>query len=157
KPLGVVVIAPPWNFPYAIPCAGVVSALVAGNSVVLKPAPETVQIAQRLAEQLWNAGVPRDVLRFFPCPDGEIGKSLICDPRGACVVLPGGYETARMFLDWRPSLKLFAETSGKNAIVVTAHADRDLAIKDLVKSAFGHAGQKCSAASLAILEAEVYD
>ncbi len=62
-----------------------------------------------------------------------------------------------MFLDWRPALRLFAETSGKNAIVITAQADRELAIKDLVKSAFGHAGQKCSAASLAILEAEVYD
>ena len=62
-----------------------------------------------------------------------------------------------MFLDWRPSLRLFAETSGKNSIVISAQSDRDLAVKDLVKSAFGHSGQKCSAASLAILEAEVYD
>lgn len=156
-PLGIVAVTPPWNFPYAIPCSGVLAALMAGNSVVLKPAPETVAIAWRLAQQLWEGGVPRDVLQFFPCADGEIGRALITDPRIAAVVLTGAYETARMFLSWRPSLKLFAETSGKNAIVITAQADRDLAIKDLVKSAFGHAGQKCSAASLAILEAEVYD
>ena len=66
-------------------------------------------------------------------------------------------ETARLFLGWRPDLPLFAETSGKNAIIVTALADRDQAIRDLVRSAFGHNGQKCSAASLAICEAEVYD
>jgi RHH-type proline utilization regulon transcriptional repressor/proline dehydrogenase/delta 1-pyrroline-5-carboxylate dehydrogenase len=72
-------------------------------------------------------------------------------------VLTGACQTARLFLDWRPSLRLFAETSGKNSIIITAQADRDQAVKDLVKSAFNHAGQKCSAASLAILEAEVYD
>ena len=66
-------------------------------------------------------------------------------------------ETARLFLGWRPDLTLFAETSGKNAIIVTSLADRDQAIRDLVRSAFGHNGQKCSAASLAICEAEVYD
>src|SRR5262249_861477 len=82
---------------------------------------------------------------------------LITDPRVACVVLTGSWETARMFQRWRPSLRLYAETSGKNALVITAQADRELAIKDLVKSAFGHAGQKCSAASLAILAAEGYD
>jgi RHH-type proline utilization regulon transcriptional repressor/proline dehydrogenase/delta 1-pyrroline-5-carboxylate dehydrogenase len=156
-PLGVVVITPPWNFPYAIPCGGVLAALVAGNSVILKPAPETVGVAYRLAQQLWEAGIPRDALQFFPCPDGEEGKSLITDPRVNAVVLTGAYETAQMFLSWRPTLKLYAETSGKNAIIITGQSDRDLAIKDLVKSAFGHAGQKCSAASLAILEAEVYD
>ena len=155
--LGVVVVTPPWNFPYAIPCGGVVHALAAGNSVVLKPAPETVGVALRLAEHLWAGGVPRDVLQFYPCDDGDTGKALITDPRVAAVVLTGAYETARLFLGWRPSLRLYAETSGKNAIVVTAQADRDLAIKDLVRSAFGHSGQKCSAASLGILEAEVYD
>ncbi len=62
-----------------------------------------------------------------------------------------------MFLDWKPELHLFAETSGKNALIITAAADPDQAVKDLVKSAFGHSGQKCSAASLAIIEAEIYD
>jgi RHH-type proline utilization regulon transcriptional repressor/proline dehydrogenase/delta 1-pyrroline-5-carboxylate dehydrogenase len=73
------------------------------------------------------------------------------------VTLTGSYETAAMFLDWRPELRVLAETSGKNSLVITAAADLDLAIADLVKSAFGHAGQKCSAASLAIVEASVHD
>lgn len=155
--LGVVLVTPPWNFPYAIPAGGVLAALLAGNSVILKPAPETVTTAYLLATQLWEAGVPRDVLQFFPCDDGPTGKSLITDPRVDCVVLTGGWETARLFQGWRPSLRLFAETSGKNSMIISAQADRELAIKDLVRSAFGHAGQKCSAASLAIVEAEVYD
>lgn len=155
--LGVVVITPPWNFPFAIPCGGVLAALMAGNSVILKPAPDTVRTAWWLARQLWEAGVPQDVLQFAVCADGDTGRALITDPRTAAVVLTGAYETARMFQSWRPSLRLFAETSGKNSLIVSALADRDLAIKDLVRSAFGHSGQKCSAASLGILEAEVYD
>ena len=156
-PLGIVVVAPPWNFPYAIPAGGVLAALMAGNAVILKPAPETVETAWLLACQFWKAGVPRDVLQFFPCPDGETGRALISDWRVGGVILTGSSETARLFHEWRPSLRLHAETSGKNAIVVTALADADLAIKDLVRSAFGHAGQKCSAASLAIIEGGVYD
>lgn len=155
--LGVVVVAPPWNFPFAIPCGGVLAALMAGNAVILKPAPEAVRTGWWLAQQLWEAGVPREALQFVACEDGETGRALITDPRTAAVVLTGAYETARMFQGWRPSLRLFAETSGKNALIVSALADRDLAIKDLVRSAFGHSGQKCSAASLGILEAEVYD
>lgn len=157
SPLGVVVVAPPWNFPYAIPCGGVIAALAAGNAVILKPAPEAVRTAWLLVRQLWSAGIPREVLQFFPGPDGEPGKSLIADTRVNAVVLTGSIETARLFQRLRPSLQLLAETSGKNALVVTAQADRELAIKDLVRSAFGHSGQKCSAASLGILEAEVYD
>lgn len=157
RALGVVVVAPPWNFPYAIPAGGILSALMAGNAVIFKPAPEVTEIAYLLARQLWEAGVPRELLQFFPCSDGAEGKSLICDPRVGAVILTGSIETARMFQQWRPTLPLFAETSGKNAIVITAQADRELAIRDLVKSAFSHSGQKCSAASLAIVEAEVYD
>jgi RHH-type proline utilization regulon transcriptional repressor/proline dehydrogenase/delta 1-pyrroline-5-carboxylate dehydrogenase len=154
--LGIVAVVSPWNFPYAIPAGGVLAALMAGNSVILKPARVTAQTAWLLARQLWAAGVPRDVLHFFPC-DSAKGQALITDPRVAAVILTGGCETARKFHGWRPSLPLFAETSGKNALIVTAQADRELAIKDLVRSAFGHSGQKCSAASLAILDAEVYD
>ncbi|GAA5131323.1 proline dehydrogenase family protein [Luteolibacter yonseiensis] len=157
EPLGTVLITPPWNFPFAIPCGGVLAALVAGNTVILKPAPETVLTAWVMVNALWDAGIPREVLQFVPCPDDETGRALVTDPRIGAVVLTGAYETARMFLGWKPGLRLFAETSGKNALIVTAAADSDLAIKDLVKSAFGHAGQKCSAASLAILEAEIYD
>ena len=147
-----------WNFPYAIPCGGVLAALMAGNAVVLKPAPEAAGTAWLLARQLWaERRAAGSVSTSIPCADGETGRALITDPRVACVVLTGGYETARLFQSWRPDLTLFAETSGKNSLLITAQADRELAIKDLVKSAFGHGGQKCSAASLAILEAEVYD
>jgi len=156
KALGVVAVVSPWNFPYAIPAGGVLAALMAGNSVVLKPAPATVQTAWLLVQQIWRAGVPREVLHFYPCGN-EIGHLLVTDVRVASVILTGSFETAEKFQSWRPALPLMAETSGKNAIVITAQADRELAIKDLVRSAFGHSGQKCSAASLAIIEAEVYD
>ena len=156
-PLGVVVVTPPWNFPLSIPAGGVLAALAAGNAVILKPAPEAVLVGWWLARCLWDAGVPRDVLQFLPCPDDETGKALVTDPRVGAVILTGSAETARLFLGWRPDLPLFAETSGKNAVIITSLADRDQAIRDLVRSAFGHNGQKCSAASLAICEAEVYD
>jgi RHH-type transcriptional regulator, proline utilization regulon repressor / proline dehydrogenase / delta 1-pyrroline-5-carboxylate dehydrogenase len=157
EPLGVVVVTPPWNFPLSIPAGGVLAALAAGNAVVLKPAPEAVLVGWWLANCLWEAGVPRAILQFLPCPDDEIGRGLVTDPRVGGVILTGSVETARLFLGWRPDLPLFAETSGKNAIVITSLADRDQAIRDLVRSAFGHNGQKCSAASLAICEAEVHD
>ena len=156
-PLGVVVVTPPWNFPLSIPAGGVLAALAAGNAVVLKPAPEAVLVGWRLASCLWDGGIPREALQFLPCPDDDIGRGLVTDARVGAVVLTGSVETARLFLSWRPDLTLFAETSGKNTIVVTALADRDQAIRDLVRSAFGHNGQKCSAASLAVCEAEVYD
>ena len=156
-PLGVVVIAPPWNFPLSIPASGVLAALAAGNCALLKPAPEAVLVGWHLARALWDGGIPREVLQFVPCPDDDVGRALITDPRVDAVILTGSAETARRFLTWRPDLQLFAETSGKNAIIITAVADRDQAIRDLVRSAFGHQGQKCSAASLAICEAEVYD
>ena len=156
-PLGVVVVAPPWNFPLSIPAGGVLAALAAGNAVLLKPAPEAVLVGWHLASALWEAGIPREALQFVPCPDDEVGRGLITDARVDAVILTGSVETARRFLGWRPDLRLFAETSGKNAIIVTALADRDQAVRDLVRSAFGHNGQKCSAASLAICEVEVYD
>jgi RHH-type proline utilization regulon transcriptional repressor/proline dehydrogenase/delta 1-pyrroline-5-carboxylate dehydrogenase len=157
EPFGTVLVTPPWNFPFAIPCGGVLAALIGGNTVILKPAPETVLTAWVMVNALWDAGIPKDVLQFVPCPDDETGHALVTDPRIGAVVLTGAYETARMFLDWKPGMRVYAETSGKNALIITAAADQDLAIKDLVKSAFGHTGQKCSAASLAILEAEIYD
>lgn len=157
EPFGVVVVTPPWNFPLAIPAGGVLAALSAGNAVILKPAPEAVLVGWELVNALWEAGVPKDVLQFVPAPDNEIGQSLVTDDRVGAVILTGSIETARLFQSWKPSMRLFAETSGKNSLIITAMADRDQAIKDLVKSAFGHNGQKCSAASLAILEAEVYD
>ena len=156
-PVGVVAVIPPWNFPYAIPCGGVCAALAAGNAVILKPAPETVATAWMLVQQLWAAGVPKDVLQFVPTRDDDSGKRLITHAGVNAVILTGGFATAELFTSWRPDIRLLAETSGKNALLVAGSADIDAAVKDLVASAFGHAGQKCSAASLAIVEATVYD
>jgi RHH-type proline utilization regulon transcriptional repressor/proline dehydrogenase/delta 1-pyrroline-5-carboxylate dehydrogenase len=156
-PHGVVLVASPWNFPYAIPAGGVLAALAAGNAVVLKPAPEVRAVALELVAQMWRAGVPSDLVQLVACPDDEVGRHLVTHPRVDTVVLTGAYETAQMFRSWKPKLRVFAETSGKNALVVTAAADEDAAVRDLVRSAFGHAGQKCSAASLGIIEASVYD
>ena len=105
----------------------------------------------------WKAGVSKEFLHFIVCDDHPEGTSLIQDKRIAAVILTGSTETAKEFLKLRSDLDLSAETGGKNALIITSLADRELAIKDLIQSAFGHSGQKCSACSLAILEAEVYD
>ncbi|HVB70612.1 MAG TPA: bifunctional proline dehydrogenase/L-glutamate gamma-semialdehyde dehydrogenase [Acidimicrobiales bacterium] len=154
-PLGVVVVVPPWNFPWAIPTGGVAAALAAGNAVILKPAPEAVATGFEVASAFWDGGVPRDVLQFVPTRDDEVGRHLVTHTDVDAVILTGSFDTARLFNDWRPEINLLAETSGKNAIVVTACADVDLAVRDLVTAAFGHAGQKCSAASLGIVEASL--
>jgi RHH-type proline utilization regulon transcriptional repressor/proline dehydrogenase/delta 1-pyrroline-5-carboxylate dehydrogenase len=154
-PAELVVVTPPWNFPVSIPAGGVLASLAAGSAVVLKPAPQARRCGAVLAEALWEAGVPRELLHLVDTAEDELGRHLISAPQVGRVVLTGSYETAALFRSWRPELPLLAETSGKNAIVVTPAADYDLAVKDLVASAFGNAGQKCSAASLAILVGSV--
>lgn len=154
--LGVVAVIPPWNFPVAIPAGGVMAALAAGNGVVFKPSKETPRCAEIIAEACWSAGVPEHALQFCYTTDREVGRHLVTHDSVDGVILTGSWETANRFLDWRPDLRLFAETSGKNALVVSPHADLDLAAFDLVRSAFGHSGQKCSAASLGILIGDVY-
>ncbi|AQP44190.1 proline dehydrogenase family protein [Tessaracoccus flavus] len=149
------VVAPPWNFPIAIPLGGVAAALAAGSAVVLKPAPPARRTAALLHEACRRAGLPADLVQFVVVDDGPVGRRLIDDDRVDTVILTGAAETAELFRSWRPDLRLFAETSGKNAIVVTPSADLDQAVADVVSSAFGHAGQKCSASSLAILVGSV--
>jgi RHH-type proline utilization regulon transcriptional repressor/proline dehydrogenase/delta 1-pyrroline-5-carboxylate dehydrogenase len=155
-PRGVVLVTPPWNFPLAIAAGGVLAALMAGCRVLFKPALETALVGFRLATLLHDAGVPREVLQLLTCED-EVASALVRDARVDSVILTGATATARLFHKLRPGLRLLAETGGKNAYVVSAMSDRELAIRDVVLSAFGHAGQKCSAASLLILEDEVYD
>lgn len=157
SPRGTVLVTPPWNFPISIPAGGVIAALITGNCVLLKPAPEAVLCGWELAKLFWEAGIPKNVLQFITCVDEPIGSGLIQDPRIDTVILTGATATAKLFLKLRPSLHLCAETGGKNALIITAMADKDLAIRDLIHSAFSHNGQKCSAASLAILEKEVYE
>jgi len=157
RPKGVVVVVPPWNFPIAIPCGGVAAALAAGNTVIIKPASDTVLVAWEMCQCFWRAGVSKMALQFVPCSGGKEGRKLVNNPKVNAVILTGGTETALTMLGDNPRLSLFAETGGKDATIVTAVSDRDLAIKHILHSAFSHSGQKCSATSLLLLQAEVYD
>lgn len=154
-PGNLTVITPPWNFPVAIPLGGVASALAAGTPVIFKPAAVAQRTGAVLTEAMYAAGINKDLMQMVVLAERELGQELITDPRVDRVILTGGSDTAEMFLNWRPDLKLLAETSGKNAIIVTPSADLDLAVKDVIASALGHAGQKCSAASLVILVGSV--
>jgi len=156
EPHRVVVVTPPWNFPVAIAAGGVLAALAAGSSVIIKPAPQVANCVLAMVQALWQAGVSKDVLQIAFVPDNEVGLSLIGHKDVDSVILTGSYETAKLFKSVKPDLQLAAETSGKNALVITPNADLDIAAGDLAKSAFGHAGQKCSAASLGILVGSVY-
>ncbi|WP_336706405.1 proline dehydrogenase family protein [Oerskovia sp. USHLN155] len=172
-PHGVTLVTPPWNFPVAIPVGGIVAALAAGSAVIAKPAPATPRclevavdaihagladaVADAAAGSTLTAESVRDVVQLSRVPDGDLGRHLVTHEGVARVILTGAIETAQMFASWRPGLDVLAETSGKNAIVVTPSADLDLAAADVVRSAFGHAGQKCSAASLVILVGSVGD
>ena len=155
RPYGVTVVTPPWNFPVAIPIGSTLAALAAGSPVLVKPAhavPRCGRVAMAAVQRAFaEAGCPPHVLQVVLSPEGAIGRHLVSHPDVARVVLTGSIETAELFSSWRADLEVLAETSGKNAILVTAAADLDLAIADVVRSAFGHAGQKCSAASLLIL------
>ncbi|UWF77296.1 bifunctional proline dehydrogenase/L-glutamate gamma-semialdehyde dehydrogenase [Microbacterium neungamense] len=155
RPVGLTVVTPPWNFPVAIPAGSVLSALATGSPVIIKPARQARRSGAVMVEALWEAGVPREVLQYVQLEGRELGRQLVSDPAVERVILTGGYETAELFRGFRADLPLLAETSGKNAIIVTPSADLDLAAKDVAYSAFGHAGQKCSAASLVILVGSV--
>lgn len=158
-PREVTVVTPPWNFPVAIPAGSTLAALAAGSAVVLKPAEQSARCAAVLTEILWDAGVPTDALRLAHVDaaglEQGVGAALLTAPGVDQAILTGAHETAALFHRLRPGVRLFAETSGKNAIVITPSADLDLAVRDVVQSAFGHAGQKCSAASLAIVVGSV--
>ena len=154
---GVVAVTSPWNFPIAIPCGGVAAALAAGNTVILKPASDTVLTAYKMCQCFWDAGVPPQALQLVPCSGSGAGSRLVAHPDVDVVILTGGTETARQMLSLRSCRDLMAETGGKNATIVTALSDREQAIKHVVHSAFSHGGQKCSATSLLLLEREVYE
>lgn len=154
-PSKLTVVTPPWNFPVAIPAGGVLAALAAGSGVIIKPAKLSQRSGAVMVEALWEAGIPKDLLALVDLGSRDLGTKLVSDEKVDRVILTGAYETAELFRSFRKDLPLLAETSGKNAIIVTPSADLDLAASDVVKSAFGHAGQKCSAASLVILVGSV--
>ena len=154
---GVGLVISPWNFPIAIPCGGMVATLAAGNTVIFKPASDAVLVAWELCQCFWRAGISKNVLQFLPCSGATTGGRLTAHPDVDFVILTGGTDTGLKILQQRPGIYLAAETGGKNATIVTATADRDQSIKNVIYSAFGNCGQKCSATSLLILEKEIYD
>lgn len=157
KAKGVILVIPPWNFPLAIPVGGVAAALAAGNSVILKPATVALPIAWAFAQCFWQAGVPKDALQVV-CTDGREPLNYLTKHEAIRhIILTGGTDTAFRLLKNNPTCPLSAETGGKNAIILTASGDRDHAIQNVVTSAFGNAGQKCSACSLFMVEKSVYN
>ena len=153
-PNQVTLITPPWNFPIAIPVGGILSALAAGSAAIIKPAPQVIHCAKLAVEAiqagLEQHGIDKDLVQLVMTDEGDAGKALISHQDVDAVILTGASDTGQLFRSWRPELNLMAETSGKNAMIITPAADPDLAIQDLYLSAFGHSGQKCSASSLVI-------
>ncbi len=154
---GVALVISPWNFPIAIPCGGIVTALAAGNTVIFKPASDSILTAWELCKCFWRAGISKNSLQFIPCSGASVGPVLTASPDVDCIILTGGTDTGLSILQKTPGVYLAAETGGKNATIVTDMADRDQAIKNVVQSAFSNCGQKCSATSLLILEKTIYD
>lgn len=161
---GVAVVIPPWNFPLAIPTGMTVAALVAGNTVVLKPSERSPMMARQLQEILHNAGLPQGVLTVLP-GFGDVGQALVADPRVDLVAFTGsrdvGLEINRVASDTKAGQdhvkRVIAEMGGKNAIIVDDDADLDEAVVGVLQSAFGYSGQKCSACSRVIVLDGVHD
>lgn len=154
EPVGVVALITPWNFPVAVPSWKLLPALVAGNTVVWKPSPETPGCAVRLAETLHDAGLPPGVLNLV-FGDAAQGEQLVTDPRVRAVSFTGSTETGRRVMalaaEHGPK-RVSLECGGKNAIIVLADADLDLAVEGILWAAFGTTGQRCTACSRLIVE-----
>jgi RHH-type transcriptional regulator, proline utilization regulon repressor / proline dehydrogenase / delta 1-pyrroline-5-carboxylate dehydrogenase len=162
---GVTAVIAPWNFPLAIPAGMTVAALVAGNPVILKPAEQSPLVAWQVVEALVAAGAPPGVIQFLP-GDGEVvGARLVEHPEVAVIAFTGSKavglainQRAAAPADGQSLVKrVIAEMGGKNALLIDADADPDQAVPGAVLSAFGYAGQKCSAASRLILVGPAYD
>jgi RHH-type proline utilization regulon transcriptional repressor/proline dehydrogenase/delta 1-pyrroline-5-carboxylate dehydrogenase len=165
QPRGVSAVISPWNFPLAIPVGMVSGQLVTGNTVVFKPAEQTPGIAWRLAQVLYDAGVPDGALAFVPGVGEVVGPALVEDPRVCSVSFTGskavGLDIIERAAVVRPGQRhvkrVIAEMGGKNPIVVDRDADLDEAVPAIIHSAFSYAGQKCSAASRLIALEGIFD
>ena len=165
EPRGVVVTISPWNFPMAILCGMTTAALVAGNTVIMKPAEQSPIIAAKLMEVLYESGIPIGVVNYLPGIGQEIGPALVKHPDVAMIAFTGsrevGLEIARQAAQTpagQDHVKhTIAEMGGKNAVIVDDDADLDQAVAGIVASAFGYAGQKCSACSRVIAIDAIYD
>ena len=164
-PLGVGAVIPPWNFPLAILCGMTSAAVVAGNTVVLKPSSDAPTIAYRFMEVLEEAGMPAGVVNFITGPGAEIGDYLVQHPMTRFVAFTGSRDVGLGISEKaaRPRKgqiwikRSILEMGGKDAIMVAADADLDAAAEGVVSSAFGYSGQKCSACSRAIVDASIYE
>lgn len=165
EPRGVAVVIAPWNFPLAILTGMAAAALVTGNTVIIKPAEQSSIIGAKLMECLQAAGLPPGVANFVPGVGEEIGPTLVGHPDVALIAFTGSLKVALMINEQASKTpggqnfvkKVIAEMGGKNAIIVDADADLDEAVRGVVDSAFGYAGQKCSAGSRAIVLDGIYD
>jgi 1-pyrroline-5-carboxylate dehydrogenase len=163
-PLGVGIVIPPWNFPLAIACGMTAAALVTGNPAILKPASLTPVVAARMVELFREAGTPPGVLNFLPGSGGEIGDFLVAHARTRFISFTGSREVgihinalaAQVQTGQRWLKRVVAEMGGKDAIIVDESADLDAAAQGITTSAYGFQGQKCSAASRAIVLEPVY-
>ncbi|MFA7248002.1 MAG: proline dehydrogenase family protein [Dehalococcoidia bacterium] len=164
-PRGVVAVIPPWNFSLSIPCGMTAAALACGNTVVLKPAKQTPLIAHRLIALLHEAGVPLDAAIALPGAGDVAGQALVDGEDVAMIAFTGSravgtrlHEAVSRVPPRDGVVKaLVAEMGGKNPVLVFADADLDEAVAGIIRSAFGHANQKCSAASRILVAAPVYE
>ncbi|MFC4355058.1 L-glutamate gamma-semialdehyde dehydrogenase [Chryseomicrobium palamuruense] len=164
-PLGVAVVISPWNFPFAIMAGTTVAAMVAGNTVLLKPASTTPIVSYKFVEVLEQAGMPAGVVNFIPGSGAEIGDYLVEHPRTRLISFTGSRDVGLGIVEKAAKLspgqiwikRTILEMGGKDTIVVDKEADLELAATSIVKSAFGFSGQKCSACSRAVIVEDVYD
>lgn len=154
---GTFVVISSRNFPCSASATGIIAALITGNCVIFKPAPDAILPGWYIVNAMWKAGIPKEALQFINCTDDIADNALISDERISSVIITGKSQTAKNFMQLHPGLDLTAITNGKNTMIITAMSDRDQAIVDLVNSAFNYSGQKYGSTSIAILEAEVYD
>jgi RHH-type proline utilization regulon transcriptional repressor/proline dehydrogenase/delta 1-pyrroline-5-carboxylate dehydrogenase len=159
---GTVLCISPWNFPLAIFLGQVTAALMSGNCVIAKPAEQTPLIAAAATALLYEAGIPKAVMQLLPGAGEVVGAQLVADERIAGVLFTGSTETARLInrqLAERkgPIVPFIAETGGQNAMIVDASALPEQVVRDAIMSAFGSAGQRCSALRVLYLQEEVAD
>ena len=159
RPLGVVGIITPWNFPLAIPAWKIAPALICGNALVFKPASATPLSAVKLMEIFEEAGLPAGVLNLVTGPGGQVGTALVESPDVTGISFTGSTEIGtELYSESAKRLKkVQAEMGGKNAVIVLSDADMDKALNGIVQGAFGSTGQRCTATSRVIVEDDVYD
>ena len=159
RPLGVVAIITPWNFPLAIPAWKIAPALICGNTIVFKPASATPWSAIKLMEVFEEAGLPAGVLNVVTGPGGSVGNALVESPLVKGISFTGSTEIGTGIYSHGASLlkKVQCEMGGKNAVILLADADIDKALGGIIQGAFGSTGQRCTATSRVIVEEAIYD